>query len=117
VKAPTGTTPATGSFDIQYKIKNKQNEFSLSDTAVNWLVVPDDNHASIQGKATLTIYQNGLQTVHPNVTVRFDVTLGTGGGPDTVNINIYDTGVTPNGAGTWVVAGETTGNSNIRIKP
>lgn len=87
------TSPASGSFAIDYSVKNNYNEFTLTSTALNWIVVPDSSHASILGQATLTTYVNGVKTVTPNVTVRYDISIGT---PSTVSVKIFAPGVNPN---------------------
>lgn len=119
VKAATSTTPSSGSFDVRYVVKNNKDEFNLSSTGVYWLVVPDSIHASILGRATLTTIVNGVQTITPDVTVRFDVTLGTNGAPDHMTIKIFSAGVDPNsGTPTWTVNDDTISNiSHLMIKP
>lgn len=114
IKAATSTAPTSGSFDMQYIVKNNKDEFNVSSTGVDWLVVPDSTHASLQGKATLTTYVNGVMTVHQNVTVRFDMNLGT---PDHMTVKIYDTNVDPaTSAPTWQID-QNAVQSQLMIKP
>lgn len=119
VKAATSTTPSSGSFDVRYVVKNNKDEFNLSSTEVNWLVVPDSTHASILGRATLTTIVNGVQTVTLDVTVRFDVTLGASGVPDHLTMKIFSPGVDPSsGTPSWTVNDDTVLNiSHLMIKP
>jgi hypothetical protein len=92
------TSPTSGSFDLNYSIKNKKDEFNLSSTSISWAVVQDSNHASILGHADMTTYVDSIKTVTQNVTVRFDITLGTNGSPDHVTVKIYNPGDNPNTA-------------------
>jgi Tol biopolymer transport system component len=104
VKAATSTTPTTGSFDVHYVVKNNQDEFDLSSTSVDWLVVPDSTDVSMLGHADLTKYVNGVKTVIQNVAVRFDLVLGMNGAADHVSMKIYSPGVDPNtGTPSWRV--------------
>jgi len=99
------TAPASGSFDMDYSIKNNKNEFLISSTGINWVVVQDNLHASVLGHGDLTTYVNGVKTVTQNVAVRFDITLGTGGAPDQIAIKIYSPGVNPNtGSPAYVIS-------------
>ena len=90
------TSPTSGSFDINYIIKQNKDEFSLSSNSVNYVVVLDSTHASILGHANLVKYINGVQTTVSNVAVKFDITLGTDGNPDHITVRIFNPGVTPN---------------------
>jgi hypothetical protein len=89
-------SPASGSFEIDYAIKNKQNEFSLESTSINWVVVQDSTHASILGHGDLTTWVNGIETTTQNMTVRIDIVLGANGNPDIVSVKIYNPGDDPN---------------------
>lgn len=110
-------TPATGSFDLSYVVKNNQDEFSLSSTIIDWLVVTDGTHASILGRANMTVYTDGAMTVLQNVTVRFDITLGINGAADHLNVRIYEAGVDPStGTPTWTIDKDSS-LSQIMIKP
>ncbi|GIH08888.1 hypothetical protein Rhe02_69550 [Rhizocola hellebori] len=117
VKAATSTTPTSGSFDLSYVVKNNKDEFSISSTSVDWLVVPDSLHASILGHATLTVYNGGVQTTTANVSVRFDLTLGSAGSPDHLKIRIYDPGIDPSAAPHWVIDDDVLANgSHLMIR-
>lgn len=113
------TSPMSGSFDVNYKIQNNQNEFNLSSTSINWVVVADSTHASILGKATLTVYQNGVMTQTQNMSVRFDITLGTNGNPDTISIKIYNPADNPSTATPVYTINDTVipNGSNLMIRP
>jgi hypothetical protein len=92
------TSPANGSFDVNYIVKNNKDEFTLSSTLINWVVVPDSTHASILGRANLSTFVNGSQTITQNVSVRFDITLGVGGAPDHLTVKIFSPNDNPNTA-------------------
>jgi hypothetical protein len=111
--------PATGSFDLDYKVKNNQDEFSLSSTGISWVVIQDNTHASILGHADLTTYVNGVKTVTQSVSVRFDIVLGTNGVPDHVTVKIYNPGVDPNtGTPAYIINDAVIANgSNLMIHP
>jgi hypothetical protein len=113
------TAPTSGNFDMDYSIKNKQNEFSLSSTTISWVVVQDANHASILGHGDLTTYVNGLKTVTQNVAVRYDITLGTNGAPDHVTVKIFNPSVDPNtGTPAYTMSDDVIANgSNLMIHP
>ena len=113
------TAPTSGSFDVSYVVKNNKDEFGLSSSLINWVVVQDSTHASILGRANLTVYMNGAQTVTQNVSVRFDVVLGTGGAPDHMDIKIYSPGANPNTAQPLYVISDivNTNGSNLMIHP
>jgi len=116
VKA-AGSAPASGSVDMQYIIKNKKDAFDFSSNTIDWLVVPDANHASVLSHGDLTIYVNSVKTVVQNAAVRIDVTLGTNGAPDHVTIKIYDPGVNPNtGTATYVIDDALANSSKTVIK-
>lgn len=119
VKAATSTTPTSGSFDLNYIVKNNQDEFSLSSTVIDWLVVPDSTHASILGRANLTTIINGESSVTNNVTVSIDLVLGADGEPDHVTVKIYAPGASPNtDPYSWLIDDDSLENqSNIMIKP
>jgi len=119
IKAATSTTPSSGSFDVRYVVRQNRDEFNLSSTIVDWLVVPDDTHASILGYATLTTYVDGTMTVTPNVAVRFDLTLGASGAQDHVVMKIFSPGVDPNtGSPSWFIDDNALANvSQLKIKP
>ena len=105
IKAATTTTPSSGSFQANYIVKNNQNEFDLSSNNVSWVSVPDQSDASIIGTADLTTYINGAKSVLQNVSVRFDLVLGSSGAPDFTTIKIYQPGVDPaSGTPTWVIS-------------
>lgn len=107
---------ATGTFSLDYIIKKNQDEFSLSNAVVQWLVVPDSTHATVLGTADLVVVTNGVTTVHSGVTLRFDIALGVPGG-DEVVIKIYDTGVNhASNPPTWMM-NDVVSNSGIKIKP
>lgn len=89
------TAPTSGSFDLTYSIKNKQDEFGLSSTGINWIVVQDSTHASILGTADLAKWINGSQTTIQNVSVRFDISLSSNGNPDQVSVKIFNPGDNP----------------------
>lgn len=111
-------TPASGSFDISYVLKNNQDEFDLPSTTIDWVVVQDANHASILGHGNLTKYENGVQSVVQNMTVRIDIVSGTSA-PDHITVNIFSPGVNPNtGSATYTISDDilTTG-SNLTITP
>jgi hypothetical protein len=86
--------PVSGSFDIDYTVKNRKNEFVLASTSIDWVVVPDSTHASIVGRATLTTYVDGVMSVTQNMPVRIDIVLGTNGNAD-VTIRVYDVNANP----------------------
>jgi hypothetical protein len=111
--------PTSGSFNVSYVVKKNTNEFTLSSTSINWVVVQDSTHAGILGKATLTTYVNGVQTVTQNVSVRFDIVLGTNGASDNVTLKIYSPGVDPNnGTPAYVIGDNVIANgSNLMIHP
>jgi|GEM_PF-3815197 len=113
------TAPTSGSFDMDYSIKNNQNEFSLSSTSINWVIVQDASHASILGHADMTKYVNGVKAVTTNVTVRFDITLGSGTTPSYVNIKLFNPGDDPNTATpAYVISDDVDANgSNLIIHP
>lgn len=113
------TAPMSGSFDLDYAVKNKQDEFSLSSTSISWVVVSDSTHASILGHADLTTYVNGVKTVTTNTTVRYDITLGTNGSADHVSVKIYNPGVDPNtGTPAYTIGDDVEANgSNLMIHP
>ncbi len=113
------TAPASGSFDIDYKFKNNKDEFSLSSTAINWVVVSDSTHASILGHATMTTYAGGVMSVTQNMAVRFDITLASNSTPGSVSIKIYNSGVDPApGTPAYVVNDVVNANgSNLMIHP
>lgn len=111
------TAPMTGSFDLSYVVKNNKDEFNLSSTSISWVVVQDSTHASILGHADMSVYVNGTQTITQNVSVRFDIVLGTNGSPDQVTVKIFNPGVDPNtGTPAYEVNDQVLANgSNIRI--
>lgn len=113
------TAPASGSFDVNYTVKNKKDAFSLSGTGVSWVVVQDSTHASIQGIADLTTWVSGTQSVTSGVTVRFDIVLGVNGAPDHVTVKIWNPGVVPNiGLPVYVISDDVIANgSNLMIHP
>jgi hypothetical protein len=99
------TAPTSGSFDVDYSVKNNQNEFALSSTGITWILISDSTHASILGEADLTTYVDGTKTVTSGVSVRFDITLGTNGADDQVTMSIYGTGVNPtSGTPSYVIS-------------
>jgi hypothetical protein len=110
-------SPASGSFEIDYAIKNKQNEFSLESTTINWVVVQDSTHASILGHGDLTTWVNGVETTTQNMTVRIDIVLGTNGDPDTVAVKLYNPGDDPNYASpAYTINDQVLANgSNLRV--
>lgn len=69
------TSPTSGNFDLEYKIKNNQNEFNLSSTSINWVVVQSSTQATIRGTADMTVYQDGVKTVTQNMPVNFDIAV------------------------------------------
>lgn len=111
--------PTSGSFDLKYVVKNNQNEFGLSSTGINWVVVPDSAHASILGHADMTTYKNGTQTVIQNMSVRFDITLGANGAPGHITVKIFNPGVDPSiGMPVYTISDEVLSNgSNLMIHP
>lgn len=113
------TAPMSGSFDISYVIKNNQNEFNLSSTSIDWVVIQDSMHASILGRADMLIYVNGVQTLTQNTAVKFDIVLGTNGADDYISIKIFNPGIDPNtGTPTYVISGNVVNNgSNLMIHP
>jgi hypothetical protein len=114
------TSPASGTFSMHYVIKNNYNEFDLSSTSVQWVVVPNGGtQASILGTGDLTTYVNGINTVTQGVSVRFDITLGSNGSPDHVTIKIFNPGVNPNsGTPSYVINDDTIPNrSHTLILP
>jgi len=107
--------PISGNFDVSYVVKNNEDEFRLSSTEVNWVIVPDATHARILGHANLTKYVNGVQSTLQNVAVKFELALGTGGAPDHITIKIFEPDVDPNsGTPTWVIS-DNADVSSIRI--
>jgi hypothetical protein len=112
-------SPAMGSFDINYSIKNNKDEFKLSSTAISWAVISDSTHASILGHADMTTYVNGTQTVTQNMAVRFDITLGTNGTPDHITIKLFNPSVDPNtGTPAYTISNDVLANgSNLMIHP
>jgi len=119
VKAATVTSVASGSFNVNYTIDQNKNEFSLSSTKIDWLVIPDATHASVQGKADLVTYINGTKTTLTGVTVRFDIALNAAGAADSVMMKIYEPGITPGTTNYKWSAGDNTDprQSLIQIKP
>jgi streptogramin lyase len=112
------TSPASGSFTADYKVKNNYNEFSINSTSIDWVVVQDSTHASILGQANLTTYQNGTKTVTNNISVRMDVVLGANGAADQVTMKIYNPGVNPNTGGpAYVINDADLNGSNLMIHP
>jgi len=112
-------SPASGSFDAGYVVKNNQDEFSLSSTSITWAVVQDSTHASILGRADLTTYVNGVKTITQNVSVRFDIVLGSGTVPDHVTVKIYNPSDNPNTAAPiYAISDNVLANgSNLMIHP
>jgi len=113
------TAPTAGSFDVDYTVKNKKDAFSISSTSINWVVVQDSTHASILGHGDLTTYVNGAKTVTSNVSMRFDIVLGTNGAADHITVKIYNPGVDPNmGTPSYSVSDDVLANgSNLMIHP
>lgn len=113
------TAPTSGSFDVNYVVRNNKDEFSLNSKSISWVVVQDSTHASVLGTADLTTYVNGAQTVTQNVKVRFDITLGVNGASDSVSMKIYNPGVDPSiGLPAYVVNDSVIpGGSNLMIHP
>lgn len=113
------TAPMSGSFDMDYSIKNNQNEFSLSSTSLDWVVVSDSTHASILGQADMTKYVNGVQTITQNMSVRFDIVLGSNGASDQVTIKIFNPSDNPNTATPAYLINEPVqaNGSNLMIHP
>ncbi len=111
--------PTSGSFDVGYVVKKNKNEFSINSTAISWVVVQDSTHASILGHADLTTYVNGVQTVTQNVSVRFEIVLGTSGAPDHVTVKIYNPGADPNiGLPAYTISDDVIANgSHLMIHP
>jgi hypothetical protein len=113
------TAPTSGSFDLSYVIKNNKDAFSVSSTAVNWVVVQDANHASILGHGDLTTYVNGVKVVTTNVAVRFDIVLGANGSSDQISVKIFNPGLNPNtDSPTYTVSNQVIANgSSLMIHP
>jgi hypothetical protein len=113
------TAPMSGSFDLDYAVKNKQDEFSLSSTSISWVVVQDSTHASILGHADMTTWVNGAQSVTANMTVRYDITLGASGSSDHVSVKIFNPGVDPyTGSPAYTISDDVEANgSNLMIHP
>ena len=112
------TAPMSGSFDMDYSIKNNQNEFSISSTSIDWVVISDSTHASILGQADMAVWNNGAQTITQNVSVRYDIALGSNGSPDQVTVKIYSPGVNPNtGNPAYIISDQDEQNSNLMIHP
>jgi hypothetical protein len=104
VKSATASTAASGSFDVQYVIKQNRDEFSLSSTQIDWLVIADATHASVLGHADLVKYVAGVMTVVKGVSVRMDLTLGGNGSADRVSLKVYEPGVSsPSGTPSWMI--------------
>jgi hypothetical protein len=113
------TSPASGSFDLDYVVRNNKDEFRLSSTGINWVVVQDSTHASLLGHADMTIYVGGVKTVTQNMTVRFDIVIGTGGSADQVTVRIFNSGDNPSTATAAYVVSELVepNGSNLMIHP
>jgi hypothetical protein len=116
IKAGTSTTPTSGSFDVNYVVKNNKDEFDLTSTSVDWLVVPDSTHGSILGHGNLTTYVNSVPNVITNVTVRFDISPGSGSATHVV-MSIYLPGADLSSPATWIVSEDALTSSNVMIHP
>jgi len=109
------TTQPSGSMDLSYVVKNNDDEFDLSSTSLDWLVVADATHVSIQGTADLTKYVNKATTVTSNP-FRIDMVLGTGGAADHYLMKIYAPGANPATATALYVIDDDASASTVRIK-
>lgn len=89
------TSQAGGSFDASYIVKKNQNEFSLSSKSITWTLVPDANHVSVLGVADLSAHVDGVETITPDVQVRFDCTFDESGSLSSIVMNIYAPDVNP----------------------
>jgi hypothetical protein len=95
----------SGSFNVQYIVWGNYNQFTLTSSSLDHLSVSSNGKAAtLQGKATLTKYVNGVKTVTNNVTVRFDIQLGSNNRSGQVAVKIYQPGVNPDGGQpSWVI--------------
>ncbi len=85
----SGNNNGPNSIEAHYVVKNNQNEFDFSSTAIDWVVIPDTTHASIMVHGDMTTYVNGVMTVTHNVAMLVDVELGANGSADQVTVGIW----------------------------
>lgn len=100
-------SPTSGSFEASYVVKNNQDEFSLESTSINWVVIQDAYHATIQGYADMSVFADGVESV-TNVPVRVSVAIGQNGANDFVTLYIYESGANPNTAQPQYFVSQTT---------
>jgi fibronectin type 3 domain-containing protein len=92
---PDATIP-TGEFNLKFKVNNN-NEWNLTGTAYDWLVVPSEILGKIQGTATMTVKENGVSTTTTNKYL-IEANEGVHGNPGTAStykLKIFAPGVTP----------------------
>jgi hypothetical protein len=91
----TSNQAGTTSVEVEYTIKNKKNEFSITSSAIKWTVIPDNTHASVMVTGDLETYVNGVRTVVQNVSVQIDVTMDTGGNTGSLTMRAWEPGANP----------------------
>jgi virginiamycin B lyase len=85
--------PSSGSFDVNYTVKQNKDGFYISSKSITSVLIPDATHATVVGKADLTKLVNGVQTVTTDVSVKFEIVLNANGSDDHVVMKVYNPGV------------------------
>ncbi len=83
--------------EVQYIVKNNKDEFDVNNTTVDWIIIPDNTHASLMLHGNLVTYVNGVMSTTIGVVMRIDVTLGANSSSqDLVTVSIWNPGQNPN---------------------